>query len=146
MSFVRSRLNISYLLFSFFFVLYAISPLTHTLPEKETHERCCSAHGAGSSLASFHVFLVEVFLEAVTTWEKNLHDQENDTVLIRKKRALIPENGAAKLLSCEQATAMHNDHIFSQLIKNEWSVTDVLLGGLSKGFRPLYAGHSPPVS
>jgi hypothetical protein len=146
MSFVRSRLKILCLLFSFFFVLYAISPLTYPLPEKITHEHCCSAQGAGSSLTTFRVFLVEVILDAVSTWEKNSHDQDNDTVLIRKKRALIPENAAAKMLSGEQAAVAHNDHPFSQLLKTEWPVTNIILGGTSKGFRSLYAGHSPPVS
>lgn len=133
-------------LFCFFFLLYAISPLTYTLHKTETIQRFCSAPRASTHRASFRVFLVEVIREAVYPSEKRPQRPENDTVPIRKKRALIPENAGEKLFSYEPAAITHNENFPLPQMSYEWLKTSISIVGTSKGFRLLYAGHSPPES
>lgn len=131
--------------FSFFFLLYAISPLTYTLHKAETIPRCCSAREASLVLSSFRVFLVEIILEAVSP-ENQPPKPENDTVLIREKRALLPENAGEKISAVEQAAITYGAQFSLPQSSYEWPRTSVSIAGTSKGFRLLYAGHSPPES
>ena len=133
-------------LLSFFFLFYAISPLTYTLHKTETIRLCRSTQGVSPDRVSFHVFLVDVILEAFSPSENTPQGQENDTVLIRKKRALVPENAGEKLFSYEQAAITQNVNFPLPQVKYNRLKPNTSISGTSKGFRILYAGHSPPKS
>jgi hypothetical protein len=133
-------------LFSFFFLIYAISPLTYTLSKTETIQCCSSAQGAFSDRPLFSVFLMEVILEAFSPSGNRLQGTESDTILIRKKRALLPETVEEKLISSESIAVTHIENFPLPQLRYDWLKKNISSAGTAKGFRLQYAGHSPPNS
>ena len=133
-------------LFSFFFLLYAVSPVTYTLPKTETIQRRSSAQEANLERPSFRVFLMEVILEAVSASGNRAQGTENDTILIRKKRALIPETVEEKLISSEPIAVTHIENFPLPQLRYAWLKKNSCIAGTAKGFLLHYAGHSPPKS
>ena len=89
---------------------------------------------------------MELFIESVSFTAEHRQDQENDTILIRKKRALTPEDPAAKLLSSEQTAITPYDCSPVAQTADGPIVPDTIFKATSAGFHSLYAGHSPPAS
>jgi hypothetical protein len=130
--------------FFFYFVVYAISPLTYTVAEKRAFESRFASAKASSSIKSIHVFLWELIVKRVATREEPAQDHAGDTIIVRKKRALLPENAAAKLLSFDAAT-LAEDRYVPPPRTNVRVLKSVTFQSTRKGFSSLYAGHAPPV-
>jgi hypothetical protein len=130
--------------FCFYFVVYAISPLTYTVAEKRAFESRFASAKASSSIKSIHVFLWELIVKRVATREESAQDHASGTIIVRKKRALLPENAAAKLLSFDAAT-LAEDRYVPPPRTNVRVLKSVTFQSTRKGFSSLYAGHAPPV-
>jgi hypothetical protein len=132
------------LLFFFYFLVYAISPLTYTVPWQNVHEHGYATRRAPAGGKYIHVLLWELFLEKVTARDEASPARGNSSIFIKKKRALLPEDAAVKLFSPGQACVRQDRCGQSSLITGKLDFSDSISRGTRKGFHSLYAGHSPP--
>jgi hypothetical protein len=136
-------------LFFFYFIVYAISPLTYTFPDKKLCENGLDVSKASSKAPlpekSIRVFLWEIVMEKVAARKDGEHETNDDAIIIRKKRALMPKS-AATLLPFGPATAPNNRYVTPAQIFVQSADTLPVIQATGKGFFPiLYAGHAPPL-
>jgi hypothetical protein len=134
----------SRLLLVIYFLAYSISPITYTLSDKRGPEQIYATNKGSSSIKSVHLLLWEFFIEKLSSLEDNSHDDGNASILIKKKRALAPEDASGKL-SLFKNTSVLQDHC-NPLAPTTYSlyVLPANTCGICKGFNPLNAGNSPP--
>ncbi len=130
-------------LFFFYFSVYAISPLTYTFPEKGVDDRTCTPAAAATQIKSVRLFLWEFIIEKLAVPEEAAPDHARESIIIRKKRALLPKNTAATLLSFDAASIPGNSDAHPARIVVPIVEHDAI-HGIRMGFSRLYAGHSPP--
>lgn len=131
------------LLFFLYFIVYAISPLTYTFPEQRNLEKKCESSPASPAVRGISLFLWELVMEKVVFPDEAEPDHTGDTVIIKKKRALLPENAATKLLPFDTAS-IPKDQYGPPLPINARTGGQVAFHGTREGFSTVYAGHSPP--
>jgi hypothetical protein len=133
-------------LFFFYFIVYAISPLTYTFPDKKPCENGLEVSKAPLAAKSIRVFLWEIIMGKAAARKDGAHEQTNDdTIIVRKKRALMSES-AATLLPFGPATAPNNRYAPPAQIFVQSADTLPVIQATGKGFFPiLYAGHAPPL-
>ncbi len=132
------------LLFFLYYIVYATSPLIYTFPEQKNLKRSRESGPAAPILKGVRLFLWELVMEIVVPSEETEPDHTGDTVLIKKKRALLPENAAAKLLPFDTAS-IPRDHYAPPVPIGGRTAGHVTLRGTREGFSAVYAGHSPPL-
>ncbi len=134
----------SIFLFSLYFLVYTISPLTFTVSDKQSHEQQYLEGTATSTVKSLHVLLWDFVLKGFSSHETSSHSPVNTSVLIKKKRAVVPEVTSTKLLPIENASlATSFDDPLAPAAYGP-NITHSDFQGIHKGFNPVYAGHSPP--
>jgi hypothetical protein len=135
-------------LFGFFFlcyfIVYAASPLTYTYPDKKIRESSLAGDAASSVRSNIQVFLLEVIMDTVASREEHPHELPGDTILIRKKRALLPES-AMTLLCREAALTAESRPVSPPRTIALCPLTHPVVRNTGTGFFSLYAGHAPPV-
>jgi len=132
------------LILAVYFLVYSISPLTYTLSDRQASERSFATQKESSSITSAHILLWEFFIERLSSLEENSHNDGNDSVLIKKKRALAPEDASGKLLLLKNASVPKDVHEPLAPITYSLNVVPDDIPGIYEGFNPLYAGNSPP--
>ena len=122
-------------LFCTYFLVYSISPLTFTFPDKKSHEVQYSSHRGTTSLLWELLFCPS---------EERSQNDVNTSIIIKKKRATVPEIAAAKLFSVDK-TSLPKD-CFEPLAPSTYRlpVFPTRVHGLYKGLNSLYTGQSPP--
>jgi hypothetical protein len=146
----RNKGRLFCFLFFFYFIVYAISPLTYTFPDKKLSENGLEVSKASSkaplAAKSIRVFLWEIIMEKVAARKDGAHEQTNDdAIIIRKKRALMSES-AVTLLPFGPSTAPSNRYSTPAQIIAQSGNTLPVIQATGKGFFPiLYAGHAPPL-
>lgn len=133
-------------IFFFYFLIYAISPLTYTvaIPGKNVLKNKHVSERTDSGGESVHVFLWEFIIENMAAKEDVSHHHEKE-IIIRKKRAVMPEDEAAKLFPVEKISLLKSGWISSLRSTLKRYDSYITPQGVHEGFHPLYAGHSPPV-
>ena len=142
--FTEHKKQFSSLLLVIYFLAYSISPITYTLSNKHVPEQIYATNKESSGIKSVHILLWEFFLEKLASLEENSHDDGNASILIKKKRALAPEDASGKL-SLFKTTSVLKDHC-NPLAPTKYGLNVLRADtcGICKGFNPLYAGNSPP--
>jgi hypothetical protein len=107
-------------------------------------EPCYTNKGPVSGIKSLHILLWDILIKKVASPHEASQNQGQGTILIRKKRALLPEDSVAKALSFEQASVTNSRNIPRVQTICSRIYPRVVLPGIRKGFHPVYAGHSPP--
>lgn len=143
MTFSLGKKRLFTLFFFLYYIVYAISPLTYTFTEQKNLENSCESSPASPVLKDIRLFLWELVMENVGSPEETGPDH-NDTVLIKKKRALLPENTTAKLLPFDTAL-IPKDHYAPPVPICGLTTGHVAFHGTREGFFTVYAGHSPPL-
>ncbi len=141
MTFSFGKKQLLTLLFFLYYLSYAISPLTYTFPEQKILDRVSSA--AAPTAKGVSLFLWELAMEKVVPSEKTKPDHTVDTVIIKKKRVLLPENATTKLLPFDTAS-LPKKH-FTPPVIGRWTTRLVAFHGTREGFSTVHAGHSPPL-
>ena len=144
MTFSLGKKRLFTLLFFLYYIVYAVSPLTYTLPEQNNLENSLESSPASPVVKGVRLFLWELVMEKVVSPEETEADHTGDTVIIKKKRALLPENAAAKLLPFDTASIPKDQYAPPVLIGGRTAM-HVAFHGLREGFSTVYAGHSPPL-
>jgi hypothetical protein len=144
MIFTEHKKQFSRLLLVIYFLAYSISPISYTLPDKQVRGHIYATNKESSSIKSVHILLWEFFAEKLSSLEENSHDDGNASILIKKKRALTPEDASGKLSWCK-ITSVPKD-CYNPLAPTTYSlnVPPANICGMYNGFNPLYAGNSPP--
>ena len=134
----------SILSFCLYFLVYTISPLTFTVSDKQVYERQCSTRKAALNAKRIHVLPWNFVIEGFFSREASSQNHDNTSVLIKKKRALVPEITSAKLIPFERTSipASYNDSLAPATYGV--NVTPSNTRNIHKGFYSIYAGHSPP--
>jgi len=126
--------------FLFYFLFYAVSPLTVTI----AHTAGADGTGAQEDCRELRALLPEILAEQVPANEEGTRKPGTDSIIVKKKRAIVPEEYAGRLT-----------------LKDSLSAPPVPDGALAAGFQPycdryprtkrtsngffrLHAGHSPP--
>jgi len=145
MMFTEHKKQFSRLLLVIYFLAYSISPITYTLSAKQVPEHIYATNQESSSIKSIHILLWEFFIEKLSSVEENPHDDGNASILIKKKRALAPEDASDKLSLFKNASVPKGCHNPLAPATYSLHVLPANTCGIYKGFNPLYAGNSPPL-
>lgn len=142
---VKSQ-NIARAFFLAYFLVYAISPLSRTLTPQNAPE-LASSNSANYSTSHLHIFIWEVIFSRLTHSYDTNNDKEGAgvRVLIKKARAILPEDISKKGSSQERASLIESlffspVQISLQCFTEDESRQPLLVIG------SLYSGHSPPFS
>jgi hypothetical protein len=130
------------LLFFLYYIVYATSPLIYTFPEQKNLKRSRESSPAAPIVKGIRLFLLELVIEKVVFSDEAEPDTGN-TVIIKKKRALLPENAAARLLPFDM-TSIPRDR-YAPVPINGRTAGHVASHSTREGFSTEYAGHSPPL-
>jgi hypothetical protein len=132
------------LLLVIYFLVYSIFPLTYTLSDRQVSESVYATNKKSSNIKSDHILLRELFIERLSFTEENSHNNGNASILIKKKRAIVPENTSGKLSLFKNTSVLEdfNDPLAPTTYSLNILPENIL--SIYKGFNPLYAGNSPP--
>ena len=144
MTFTEEKKHTFKLLLVIYFLLYSISPLTYTLSDKQIPESIHATNRKSSSIKNVHILLWEFFIERLSSPEENPRSPGQASILIKKKRALAPEDASGKLALFKNTSVPKA--CYKPLAPSTYSlnILPTNIPGLYKGFNPLYAGNSPP--
>ncbi len=143
MTYIINNKHIFKLLLVIYFLAYSVSPLTYTLSDKQISKSFHATNKESSNIKSVHVLLWEFLIDRLSSAE-DPHNNGSASILIKKKRALAPENDSVKLLSFKDASVSKDFYDpFVPTIHNS-SVLPVHIFGISAGFNLVYTGNSPP--
>jgi hypothetical protein len=144
MNYKSDRNRIFKLFLVIYFLTYSISPLTYTLSSKQVSNRVYSTNNESSGAKSVHIFLWDLFIKRLSTWETHLHNAGNASILIKPKRAIASENISEKLSVFKNPSAPKGS--CNQLVPKTFGTTVLTANilGIYTGFNPIYAGNSPP--
>jgi hypothetical protein len=145
MTFSLGKKQLFTLLFFLYYIVYAISPLTYTFSEQKNLENSREPGQASPAVKGIRLFLWELVMENVVSPEETAPDHTAETVLIKKKRALLPEDAAAKLLPFDTASIPKDHYALPVPISGRTAAGHVAFHGTREGFSTVYAGHSPPL-
>ena len=144
MTFSLGKKRLFTLLFFLYYIVYAVSPLTYTFPEQKNLEKSRESSPASPVVLGVRLFLWELVMEKVGSPDETEPDHSDDTVLIKKKRALLPENAATRLMPFDTASIPKNHYAPPVPIGN-LTAGHAAFHGTREGYSWLYAGHSPPL-
>jgi len=144
MTFTEDKKQIFRLFLVIYFLVYSISPLTYTLSDKHVSESITATNNESSSIKSVHLLLWEFLTERLSSIAENSHNDGNANILIKKKRAIAPENASDKIFSCKNVSAPKECHDPLAPSTSSLNVQPINFLDIYKGFNPVYTGHSPP--
>jgi len=144
MTLIVDKKQVFKLLLVIYFLVYSISPLTYTLYDKQVREGIYSTDKNPSSISSIHILLWEFFIERLSSIEENSRNTGNASILVKKKRAIIPESVSGKLSLFKNASVPQDSYNLLAPTTYSFNVLPENILNIYKGFNPLYAGNSPP--
>jgi hypothetical protein len=143
--FKKNKQVILSFLFLAYYVIYAISPLSYTCGVKRIVDRLDGTNGMPASLNNLHIFLMDAICAKMDSINENDTTNSTVTLLLSKKRAVLPENSCLKFVHSDNLCLF--EHITSSF-DNSPSRLPVSSGiGSSVGeFNSLHSGPAPPVA
>ena len=144
MTFTEHKKQLSRLLLVIYFLAYSISPITYTLADNQVPAHIYATNKGSSSIRSFHILLWEFFTEKLSSPEESSHDDGNASILIKKKRALAPEDASEKLALFKNTSVPKDCYTPLAPTTCRLHALPANTYGMYNGFNPLYAGNSPP--
>ncbi len=125
-----------------YFLLYAVSPLTVTIARPAGSE-CLSPQEVGQEP---HVLLPEMIAEKMLANHDDARKPESESIIIKKKRAVVPEGYAGQFASPDTvSTQAAPDGPLRTGVERQY-VLSPPLERIPNGFYRVYAGHSPPLA
>jgi len=144
-SFKKSKQVILSSLFLIYYVVYAISPLSYTYSVKKIVDRIGDANGVSASLNNLNIFLLEVICAKIDPTKEIDHANSTVRVLIRKARAILPENASVKFAPLENLLLFGHITPFFDNSSSRLLVSSDK-GNSTWGFNPLHSGPAPPLA
>jgi hypothetical protein len=128
--------------FIFYFFIYAISPLSHSLSAKNFINKFAAQDSAPGFSTSANIYVWDLICSRLV-FGNTASSDSTDRILFRKARAILPSDTNFKIAHLENASVADSffipfDHSLSRLA-----------GTLDRrsplqDYRPLYSGLSPP--
>ena len=126
-----------------YFVVYAISPLSCTYTAGKLVDKLCGANGESATAEGLNIFLLEVLCAKIDA-RKDV-DQPNSSVrvLIRKARAILPENTSVRSIPLDSVTISEHGTL---RFYNSQSMIAAYSGEQHSicECNPLHSGPAPP--
>lgn len=130
----------------FYFLSYSVFPLTYTVSGKQAQETI-SAEGTetpGSAIAA--LMLGASLCGRTTSLQEKPGNDGTVSILIKKKRAIVPEGASEKLHTRQQGSGPIDCHDSVSPAAYSPNAPDAHAPGAYRGFNPLFTGHSPPLT
>jgi len=137
------RRKLAAILFPVYFLLYAVSPLTYAVHTTKTAEASLEPRPAVPDPQSLHTLLWELVVEKFAARSKASAHETGCTILIKKKRALVPEDDTTRLAP-NTSIIPTSGHTSPARDLAAGSIDANAPRNLFAGFHLLYAGHAPP--
>ncbi len=133
------------LFLAFYFLFFSISPLTYALSDKQVPEIIYATVKKSPSIKSVHLLPWASVTERRSSAEETSHANGKTRVLVKKHRAIVPEDSSEKI-SLFTYTSVPTSDFYTPLAPTSYSLNVTSENTLkpNKGFNPLYAGNSPP--
>lgn len=128
-----------------YYVVYAISPLSYSFSVKKIVDRIGVANRMNASFNNLNILLLEVICSKIDPKKESDHTNSTVRVLIRKTRAILPDNFNLRLAPLGNLTLFED---FCLLFDN-FSSRRLFSSKQQKSrwqFNPLHSGLSPPVA
>lgn len=134
------------MLFISYFLVYAVSPLSCAI-NSQGDCNVYSSGGTASHSGNLHIFVWE-FIFSKLAWEDGPDNNPGDgmvTVLLRKSRAIVPENLTARIIFSQIVMGVADSVSTGAIVSSEHLAEDEEQTHPCT-VNPLYSGHSPPAS
>jgi hypothetical protein len=138
-----NKKNISVLLFLVFFASYSSSPLTYRFHGQYSGESTCSSGKPSLSAGNIRIFLWELVCARFSAATDDPDSQSAPSVLIKKSRAVMPQNIFAKLIPLREITLTIDLCLFLLLL-SLFPLKDGSALYTRSGFAHLCRDRSPP--
>ncbi len=136
----------AYVLFTLYFLVYALSPLTYSVHRRSDHASGLESRSQADGAQRPHVLLWEFIAEqfAAPSAPQHGHDHDEATILLMKKRGLLPEDDLLQLSSAPAAILRSrlDRHCDAEIAK----AVAAPAHNPQSGHHPPYSGHSPPAA
>ncbi len=137
--------NVFGLYFLVYFAVYAVSPIVYTISVGRSSEIVSAKADACSCVNNFQTSLLETVLQKLIPGEEEQPDSSAVKFIIRKKRAVLPEDRLARTPYPDTSPAAENASPFlSAPLSGRISGSGPNPAG--RDHQPLYLCHSPPAS
>ncbi|MGD0884760.1 MAG: hypothetical protein ABSA46_07800 [Thermodesulfovibrionales bacterium] len=140
----RSRQIIFTMLFLIYFIVYAISPLSITFAGKSDIANSSVAGRAASFSENIHIWSWELIFAKFSVKNGSSHSPSTIQVLMRKARAIIPDNTVMKSILSEKSALLPINLLSLPVDLLSGVTVSFDIGRSLEGFCSLYSGLSPP--
>jgi len=140
----RNKQIIFTTLFLIYFIVYAISPLSGTFTGKSDITNSSVPRRAVSFAENLHIWSWELIFSEFSEKDNSSHSPSRVGVLIRKARAIIPEDTVMKSLPLEKNVLIPKNLLPLPVDLPSGVTVFFSIGRNLKGFCSLYSGLSPP--
>jgi hypothetical protein len=144
MNFTRDTKRILSLLIAIYFIVYTVSPLTYTRSDHRVSRNIHAANQESPCTSTDQFLPWKLSLGESSPAEQDPHNQGNDSVPIKKRRAIVPEEDEHKVFSGKNTVSLEEQHDSSIPSTHSLQVQRTKFLDVYTGFNPLCTGHSPP--
>jgi hypothetical protein len=132
------------LLIAIYFIAYTVYPLTYPLSNHQVPEDIGAINQESSNTNKDHLLLRKLFIKKSPSPEQGPHNHGNNDVLIKKRRAIVPEDDYLRIFSNKHDVMLVEYYDPPVPSPHSLHVQDANFLGVYKGFNPVCSGHSPP--
>jgi hypothetical protein len=132
-------------LFLAYYVVYAISPLSYTCSVKRIVDRLDGTSGMPASSNNLHIFLMDAICAKMDSINENDTTNSTVTLLLTKKRAVLPENTCLKFAPSVNVCLFEHIASFSDSSPSRLLVSSGIGSSIGE-FDPLHSGPAPPAA
>jgi len=133
------------IIFLAYFLVYAVSPLSRPINVQHAHESYSSGC-TGLTAGNLHIFVWEVIFSKFVS-ETTADSTPGDPVvrvLLKKVRAILPEDISVKIISPEKTAVFEGPVLLPAPASSDCRVKEESLPVVNCIYS-LYSGHSPPL-
>lgn len=130
-------------LFLIYFFFYAVTPLSFSLGNNSSHDLLLREYQNDSK--NFHLYIFDVLCSQISKYSgKQHHDFSRQFILLKKKRAILPEEETESSLQAICSIVTDNESIFVNYpVQFSFAIDNEIIP--SKSFRSSFSGLSPPL-
>lgn len=131
------------MLFFIYFAVYVMSPLSYTCASHNVDDKGIIAQRQRAAESDIRISLWE-FVFANLSAKEVPHRIPSDKLIVKKARAIMPENTISRVLSFEDGLPDEN-RSYALYGTGFRALRSPATNGPERGFLAFYSGHSPPL-
>ena len=131
------------LIFLLHFLFYAVTPLSYSYINNTSHDLCIRDYQTDNE--NLHLYIFDAICLQISKYSVKKHkDDSPQFILLKKKRAILPEEESEKALKIGGCIVIDNDSLFfDPPVQLSDAINKETLP--SKSFRSSFSGLSPPI-